>query len=77
MFNVEREWFEKPEELNTYEIRISEIRRSVSNLNALIYELKESINQFNKKSSKYSKKLYCLTIILTLLTGIMAILVII
>lgn len=35
---------EKPEELNAYDIRISDIRTFVSNLNASIFELKESIN---------------------------------
>jgi len=61
---------EKVERLNAYDMRISDIRHSVGNLYPLIYELNESINQFNKESSKYSERLYYLTIALAVLAGI-------
>ena len=64
---------ENPEDL-TFHIIMSNIRHSLSHLEALIFELKESISQFNKVSSLYSKRLFWLTIILVGLTIILAVL---
>ncbi len=68
---------ENPEELNAYDIKISQINHSVSKLTEFTYELKESINQFNKASLSHSNvlkrltwALIGLTIILVVLAGI-------
>jgi len=64
------EKLKKPEEPSFYDIRISDIRHAAMDLALLLPQLKESIDQFNKESSKYSKRLYYLTIIMAILAVI-------
>ena len=63
---------ETSEGSSVYDVRISQLNNSVSRLVEIIYSLEKSIGKFNEESSKYSKRMLCLTIILSVLALIQA-----